>query len=132
MLKAVREKQQITHKRILIMIIADLSGCQHRLSGQEFEQTLGGSKGQGSLACCSPCRHSPADRLHRRLTRAGPLGGGDSVLQARPFQAAAAANSQRDRPLVSITPPPSTIWGVSPWPRHIVGSQEMLFVKFGN
>ena len=26
----------------------------HRLSGYEFEQTLGDSEGQGSLACCSP------------------------------------------------------------------------------
>ena len=26
----------------------------HRLSGHEFEQTLGDSEGQGSLACCSP------------------------------------------------------------------------------
>ena len=30
----------------------------HRLSGHEFEQTLGDNEGQGSLACCSPwgCR----------------------------------------------------------------------------
>ena len=26
----------------------------HRLSGRAFEQTPGGSAGQGSLACCSP------------------------------------------------------------------------------
>ena len=26
----------------------------HRLNGHEFEQTLGGSEGQGSLACCIP------------------------------------------------------------------------------
>ena len=26
----------------------------HRLSGHEFEQTLGDGEGQGSLACCSP------------------------------------------------------------------------------
>ena len=29
-------------------------GWHHRLSGQEFEQALGDSGGQGSLACCSP------------------------------------------------------------------------------
>ena len=29
----------------------------HRLDGHEFEQTLGDSKGQGSLACCSPWNH---------------------------------------------------------------------------
>ena len=29
-------------------------GWPHRLSGHEFEQTLGDSEGQGSLASCSP------------------------------------------------------------------------------
>ena len=29
-------------------------GWNHRLNGQEFEQTLGVGNGQGSLACCSP------------------------------------------------------------------------------
>ena len=26
----------------------------HQLNGHEFEQALGDSEGQGSLACCSP------------------------------------------------------------------------------
>ena len=29
-------------------------GWHHQLNGQEFEQTLGDSEGQGSLAYCSP------------------------------------------------------------------------------
>ena len=29
----------------------------HQLSGHEFEQALGDSKGQGSLVCCSPWGH---------------------------------------------------------------------------
>ena len=29
-------------------------GWHHQLNVQEFEQTLGDSEGQGSLACCSP------------------------------------------------------------------------------
>ena len=29
-------------------------GWPHRLDGHEFEQTLGDSKGQGCLLCCSP------------------------------------------------------------------------------
>ena len=29
-------------------------GWHHRLNGHEFEQTLGDSEWQGSLACCSP------------------------------------------------------------------------------
>ena len=27
-------------------------GWHHKLNGHEFEQTLGDSEGQGSLACC--------------------------------------------------------------------------------
>ena len=35
-------------------------GWHHRLNGHEFEQILGDSEGQGSLACCSPqgCKES--------------------------------------------------------------------------
>ena len=33
------------------------------LNGQEFEQTLGDSEGQGSLACCSPCGHKVGHNL---------------------------------------------------------------------
>ena len=29
-------------------------GWHHQLNGHEFEQTMGDSEGQGSLACCSP------------------------------------------------------------------------------
>ena len=32
----------------------EMVGWHHRLNGYEFEQTQGDSKGQGSLACCSP------------------------------------------------------------------------------
>ena len=28
-------------------------GCNHQLNGHEFEQTLGDSEVQGTLACCS-------------------------------------------------------------------------------
>ena len=38
----------------------------HRHKGQEFEQTLGDSEGQGSLACCSPCMGS--QRVWLRLS----------------------------------------------------------------
>ena len=33
----------------------EMVGWHHRLNGHEFEQTLGDSEGQGSLACCSAC-----------------------------------------------------------------------------
>ena len=35
---------------LIIMI-----GWHHQLHGHEFEQTVGDSRGQGSLACCNPC-----------------------------------------------------------------------------
>ena len=33
----------------------------HQLNGHKFEQTLGDSEGQGSLACCSPWGHKESD-----------------------------------------------------------------------
>ena len=36
-------------------------GWHHQLNGHEFEQTLGDSEGQGSLACCSPWGHKESD-----------------------------------------------------------------------
>ena len=40
----------------------EIAGWHHRLNGHEFEQTLGDSEGQGSLACCwSPRGHRESD-----------------------------------------------------------------------
>ena len=38
----------------------EMVGWHHRLDGYEFEQALGDSEGQGSLACYSPrgCKES--------------------------------------------------------------------------
>ena len=38
----------------------EMVGWYHQLNGPEFEQSLGQSEGQGSLACCSPqgCKES--------------------------------------------------------------------------
>ena len=35
----------------------EMVGWHHQLNGHEFEQTLGDSEGQGSLACSSPWGH---------------------------------------------------------------------------
>ena len=43
-------------------------GWHHRLNGHEFEQTLGDSEGQGSLACCSPWGHKELDMMERLNT----------------------------------------------------------------
>ena len=40
-------------------------GWHHQLDGHEFEQTLGGSEGRGSLACCSPWGRKEADTNER-------------------------------------------------------------------
>ena len=46
----------------------EMVGWHHWISGHEFEQTLGDSEGQGSLACCSPCglrvRHNSETERH--------------------------------------------------------------------
>ena len=39
----------------------DMVGWHHWLNGHEFEQALGDSWGQGSLACCSPWGHKESD-----------------------------------------------------------------------
>ena len=39
----------------------EMVGQHNQLNGLEFEQTLGGSKGQGSLVCCSPGGHKELD-----------------------------------------------------------------------
>ena len=41
----------------------------HRLNGHEFEQTLGYSEGQRSLACCSPWGHSQTQLSDQTLLR---------------------------------------------------------------
>ena len=39
----------------------EMVGWHHQLNGHEFEQTLGDSEGQASLACCSPWGHKKSD-----------------------------------------------------------------------
>ena len=39
----------------------EMVGRHHQLNGHEFEQPLGDSEGQGSLACCSPWGHKELD-----------------------------------------------------------------------
>ena len=42
------------------MIEDEMVGWYHQLNRHEFEQTVGDSEGQGSMACCSPwgCKES--------------------------------------------------------------------------
>ena len=39
----------------------------HRFNGHEFEQTLGDSEGQGSLACCSPVQGRKESDITEKL-----------------------------------------------------------------
>ena len=48
-----QEEKGVTEDRMV--------GWHHWLSGHEFEQTLGDSEGQQSLACCSPWGHKEPD-----------------------------------------------------------------------
>ena len=43
----------------------EMVGWHHRFNGHEFEQTLGNSEGQGSLACCSAWSHKESDRTYQ-------------------------------------------------------------------
>ena len=51
-------------------------GWHYWLSGHEFEQTPGDSKGQGSLACCSLWGHKESDTVSDQTTTTNrkPLG----------------------------------------------------------
>ena len=52
----------------------EMVGWHHRLNGHEFEQTLGDSEGQGSLACCSPwgCKElNTTKRLNKKKVGMG-------------------------------------------------------------
>ena len=40
-------------------------GWYHQLSGHEFDQTLGDSEGQESLACYSPWGHKELDMIEQ-------------------------------------------------------------------
>ena len=43
----------------------EMLGWHHRLKGHEFEQTLGDSEGEGSLACCSAWDRKESDTTER-------------------------------------------------------------------
>ena len=43
----------------------EMVGCYHQLNRHDFEQSLGYSEGQGSLARCSPWGHKESDTTER-------------------------------------------------------------------
>jgi len=43
----------------------EMVGWLHHPNEHEFEQTLGDSEGQGSLACCSPSGRKESDATER-------------------------------------------------------------------
>ena len=72
----------------------EMIGCHHWLRGHEFEQTLGDSEGQGSLACCRPwgcrIRHSWVTEHHQAnafLLSPFPCRNGFSVVHMQDFYA---------------------------------------------
>ena len=53
-------------------------GWHHSLNGHEFEQILGGSEGQGTLACCSPwgCKELDTTEQQHNILTERSLGAG--------------------------------------------------------
>ena len=43
----------------------EMVGWHHQLNGQESEQIVGDSEGQGSLVCCGPWGHKESDTTER-------------------------------------------------------------------
>ena len=43
----------------------EMVGWHHQFNGQEFEQTSSDSKGEGSLACCTPWGHKEVSMTER-------------------------------------------------------------------
>ena len=43
----------------------EMVGWHHQLNGQESEQIVGDSEGQGSLVCCGPWGHKESDMTER-------------------------------------------------------------------
>ena len=43
----------------------EMVGGHHQLEGDEFEQALGDSDGQGGLVCCSPWGRKESDTTER-------------------------------------------------------------------
>jgi len=49
----------------------EMVGWHHRLNGHEFEQTLGDSEGQVSLACYSSWDHKKSDTVQQLINKLG-------------------------------------------------------------
>ena len=63
----------------------EMVAWHHQFNGHEFEETPGDSKGQGSLACCSPWGHKElgmTKQLNNRLEKGKSQGDGSQVSTA--------------------------------------------------
>ena len=49
----------------------EMVGWHHQLNGHEFEQTLGDSEEQVSLACYSPWDHKKSDTIQQLINKLG-------------------------------------------------------------
>ena len=57
-------------------------GWHHRLSGHEFELTLGDGEGQGGLACCRPWGHKQSDTTERLNNKGGSVSSSDGLYES--------------------------------------------------
>ena len=67
------------------MTEVEMVAWHHQFNGHEFEETPGDSKGQGSLACCSPWDHKElgmTQQLNNKLEKGKSQGDGSQVSTA--------------------------------------------------
>ena len=100
----------------------EMVGWHHWLNEHEFEQTPGDSKGQGSVACCSPWGHKELDRTYQ-------LNNNNNLI-------APIKNGRRRRwhPTLVLLPGKShgrrSLVGCSPWGREESDTTERLHFHF--
>ena len=92
-----------------------------RLSGHEFEQTLGDGEGQGSLVCCGPWGRKELETMERRQQLAThpqiPLQCCSALLWRRHFQAGPVIFPvPHVSPQCALDALPVERWGLCPLP----------------
>ena len=143
-----RLKQYLFSSGIYDMTEDGMVGWHHQLNGHEFEQTMRHSKGQGSLACCSPwdCKEMDTTEqlnsnnkhdmkvLHRPLSN--NWGGGKGSGAGHTVDTEGARPGIRELPLVVRNLEATVLWFFNPHPailskfRHSPRSLSLPFPFF--
>ena len=89
----------------------EMVGWHHQLNGHEFEQTLGDSKGLGSLACCSPQGHKESDITEQLNKQSLTIPGKDFSFLTHPLPQGVSPTF----PCTNPFPPQSISAFIYPW-----------------